>query len=62
MVGTDRPPPGARPILLPGQNREESGPAPWLDAELLQKRVGRLYPLYREPSRHVAALVASGVL
>jgi ribosomal protein S12 methylthiotransferase accessory factor len=62
MVGTGRPPPGARPILLPGQNREESGPAPWLDAELLQKRVGRLYPLYREPSRHVAALVASGVL
>lgn len=62
LVGIDRPPPGARPILLPEQDREEFGPAPWLDVELLERRVGRLYPLYREPTRHVAALVASGVL
>jgi len=62
LVGIDRPPPGARSILLPEQDREEFGPAPWLDVELLERRVGRLYPLYREPTRHVAALVASGVL
>jgi thiazole/oxazole-forming peptide maturase SagD family component len=62
LVGINRPPPGARPVLLPEQDSEEFGPTPWLDVELLQKRVGRLYPLYREPSRHVAALVASGVL
>jgi thiazole/oxazole-forming peptide maturase SagD family component len=62
LVGIDGPPPGARPILLPEQDREEFGPAPWLDVESLERRVGRLYPLYREPSRHVAALVASGVL
>ncbi|HEX5849233.1 MAG TPA: YcaO-like family protein [Rubrobacter sp.] len=62
LVGVDEPPPGAKPILLPGQAREEFGPAPWLNVDLLEKRVGRLYPLYREPSRHVAGLVASGVL
>jgi len=62
LVGTDGPPPGARPILLPERDREEFGPAPWLDVERLERRVGRLYPLYREPTRHVAALVASGVL
>jgi ribosomal protein S12 methylthiotransferase accessory factor len=62
LVGTDGPPPGARPILLPERDREEFGPAPWLDVERLEGRVGRLYPLYREPTRHVAALVASGVL
>jgi thiazole/oxazole-forming peptide maturase SagD family component len=62
LVGTDRPPPGARSILLPERCREEFGPAPWLDVGSLERRVGRLYPLYREPSRHVAALVASGVL
>jgi ribosomal protein S12 methylthiotransferase accessory factor len=62
LVGTDNPPQGARPILLPESDREEFGPAPWLDVEEMERRVGRLYPLYREPSRHVAALVASGVL
>ena len=62
LVGTDAPPAGAKRILLPERHREEFGPTPWLDAQALDKRVGRLYPLYREPSRHVAALVADGVL
>ena len=62
LVGIDGPPSGARPILLPEQDREEFGPAPWLDVKSLERRVGSLYPLYREPTRHVAALVASGVL
>ena len=62
LVGTHAPPPGAKRILLPEDRREEFGPEPWLDLEALNKQVGRLYPLYREPSRHVAALVADGVL
>jgi YcaO-like protein with predicted kinase domain len=62
LVGTVAPPPGAERILLPEKHREEFGPAPWLDVGALNKQVGRLYPLYREPSRHVAALVTDGVL
>ena len=62
LVGTERPPPGALPVLLPAADREEFGPHPWLDVEFLGRKVGRLYPLYREPSRHVAALLAAGVL
>jgi ribosomal protein S12 methylthiotransferase accessory factor len=62
LVGTHAPPPGAERILLPEEHREEFGPDPWLDVGALNRRVGRLYPLYREPSRHVAALVADRVL
>jgi ribosomal protein S12 methylthiotransferase accessory factor len=62
LAGTEKPPPGAKPILLPESSFEEFGPEPWLDVAALEERVGRLYPLYREPSRHVAALVATGVL
>jgi ribosomal protein S12 methylthiotransferase accessory factor len=62
LVGTYAPPPGAERILLPEGHREEFGSEPWLDVGALNRRVGRLYPLYREPSRHVAALVADGVL
>ncbi len=62
LVGTHDPPAQAKPILLPKSDRDELGPRPWLDIEALHGTVGRLYPLYREPSRHVTALVASGVL
>jgi len=62
LVGTEVRPDGAERILLPEEHREEFGPEPWLDVGALNRRVGRLYPLYREPSRHVAALVADGVL
>ena len=62
LVGTGAPPAGARPILLTEVRREEFGARPWLDVEALNRQVGRLYPLYREPSRHVAALAAAGVL
>jgi lycopene beta-cyclase len=31
-----------------------------LDFEALERTVGNLYPLYREPGRHVAALAAAG--
>jgi ribosomal protein S12 methylthiotransferase accessory factor len=49
--------PGARRILLPPDKESELGPA-WLDYEAVERTVGPLYPLYREPGRHVAALAA----
>ncbi len=48
--GPGSPPPGAAPLLLP----EGHEPA-WLHVERLRATVGDLYPLYREPGRHVAA-------
>jgi hypothetical protein len=49
-------------VLLPESERESFPADPWLDVDALDEKVGRLYPLYREPSRHLAALVADGVL
>lgn len=58
LVATDpKGRPGARRILLPPGQEAELGPA-WLDYEALERAVGRLYPLYREPGRHVASLAA----
>lgn len=51
-----RPERGAR-ILLPERHEAELGPA-WLDLDAIERTLGRLYPLYREPGRHVAALAA----
>ncbi len=62
LVGTQDPPPDARRVLLPEAEREEFGPEPWLDVGALDRKVGRLYPLYREPGHHLPALVAAGVL
>jgi thiazole/oxazole-forming peptide maturase SagD family component len=49
--------PGARRILLTPEREAELGPA-WLDYEAMERTVGNLYPLYREPGRHVAALAS----
>jgi thiazole/oxazole-forming peptide maturase SagD family component len=51
--------PAARRILLTPEKEAELGPA-WFDFEALERTVGNLYPLYREPGRHVAALAAEG--
>ena len=58
LVATGTEPSGnAGRILLPEDAEKELGPA-WLDFDALEEAVGRLYPLYREPARHVAALTA----
>ena len=62
LVGLGDPPPGARTVLLPENERERLGGEPWLDVDALRRAVGHLYPLYREPSRHVAQLVRQGAL
>jgi ribosomal protein S12 methylthiotransferase accessory factor len=51
--------PAARRILLTPEMEAELGPA-WLDFEAVERAVADLYPLYREPGRHVAALAAEG--
>ena len=42
-------------IVLPDELRSEMGDA-WFDSEQKERAVGRLYPLYREPGRHVVGL------
>ena len=42
-------------ILLTERQEAELGTA-WLDRGAVERSLGRLYPLYREPGRHVAAL------
>jgi thiazole/oxazole-forming peptide maturase SagD family component len=59
LVGLGDPPrskPQARRIPLPGADKERFGGPAWLNYEAVERVVGRLYPLYREPGRHVAAL------
>lgn len=57
-VGAD---PGGwgRVHLTPEAQDRLGGPA-WFDREGARRRVGALYPLYREPGRHVVAQVLAG--
>jgi ribosomal protein S12 methylthiotransferase accessory factor len=52
LAGFGPPPPGAEPV--------PAVPGAWLDANGVDARVGALYPLYREPDRHVAGRVLAG--
>jgi len=61
LVGMGEPPadrPGARRVLLTERDEAELGGPAWFDYETAERIVGLLYPLYREPGRHVAALAA----
>ncbi|MBV8915461.1 MAG: YcaO-like family protein [Acetobacteraceae bacterium] len=56
LVGLGAPPPGAKPVrLAPGGAERLGGPA-WLDVAEVDRIVGRLYPLYREPEVHSAPI------
>ncbi|CAM4080119.1 YcaO-like family protein [Corallococcus sp. ZKHCc1 1396] len=60
LVGQGAPPPGAQPVRLTPEAEERLGGLAWFNVRLAEARVGRLYPLYREPDRHaVPALLAS---
>ena len=48
--------PGWARVLLTDAAQERLGGPAWLDRDGVDARVGDLYPLYREPSRHTAAL------
>ena len=54
-VGAD--PGGWARVHLTAEAEERLGGPAWFDREGARRRVGALYPLYREPGRHVAARV-----
>ena len=56
LVGLGAPPPGAAPVVLP--RGATLGPA-WLDVTAVDRIVGGLYPLYREPEVHYAPIAIS---
>jgi len=56
LVGLGAPPPGAAPVRLPSGAAERLGGQPWLDIAAVDRIVGGLYPLYREPEVHSAPI------
>lgn len=56
LVGFGDPPAGARPVVLPAGAAARLGGKPWLDVAAVDRIVGPLYPLYREPEVHSAAI------
>ena len=56
LVGFGPVPDGAAPVRLPPGAAERLGGAPWLDVAEVDRIVGRLYPLYREPEVHSAPI------
>ena len=56
LVGLGAPPPGAAPVRLPAGAAERLGGPAWLDVAAVDRIVGGLYPLYREPEVHSAPI------
>ena len=56
LAGLGAPPPGAAPVRLPAGAAERLGGAAWLDVAAIDRLVGGLYPLYREPEVHSAPI------
>jgi len=60
-VGLGEPPhAGAAPVALTAEGRARLGGPAWLDRAAVDRTVGELYPLYREPARHALARAAAG--
>lgn len=56
LVGLGAPPhEGARPVVLTAAGRSLLGDDAWLDRRAVDRLVDPLYPLYREPGRHIIA-------
>ena len=56
LVGLGAPPSGAAPVRLPAGAAERLGGQPWFDIGAVDRIVGGLYPLYREPEVHSAPI------
>ncbi|ABS04891.1 YcaO-like family protein [Kineococcus radiotolerans] len=56
VPGRDGVPAGAEPVHLTDAARERFGAPAWLDRAALDRVLGDLYPLYREPALHAAAV------
>jgi ribosomal protein S12 methylthiotransferase accessory factor len=57
LVGPGEPPPGCLPVRLTAAAMERLGGPVWLDPAAVDRAVGRLYPLYREPEYHSCQIV-----
>ena len=51
------PPPGALPVRLTPEAAATFDGEPWFDPAALRRVIGPLYPMYREPGRHVVGLL-----
>ena len=56
LAGLGAPPPGAAPVRMPAGAAERLGGPAWLDVAAVDRIVGPLYPLYREPEVHSAPI------
>ncbi len=56
LAGLGEPPPGAAPVRLPADEAATFAAPPWLDVAQVDRIVGGLYPLYREPEVHSAPI------
>jgi ribosomal protein S12 methylthiotransferase accessory factor len=56
LAGLGSPPPGAAPVRLPAEQAGSFASPPWLDVAGVDRIVGGLYPLYREPEVHSAPI------
>jgi ribosomal protein S12 methylthiotransferase accessory factor len=56
LVGLGDPPQGAAPVRLPADQEASFAAPPWLDVAGVDRIVGGLYPLYREPEVHSAPI------
>ena len=56
LVGTGAMPDGALPVRLPADAAARIGGTPWLNVAEVDRLVGTLYPLYREPLVHSAPI------
>ena len=56
LVGFGAVPEGAAPVRMPAAQMAEFPAAPWLDVAAVDRIVGGLYPLYREPEVHSAPI------
>jgi ribosomal protein S12 methylthiotransferase accessory factor len=60
LAGIGTPPEGARPVPLTAAAVERLGGPAWLDTTAIDRIVGRLYPLYREPESHAVRFALEG--
>ncbi len=56
LAGLGEPPAGAAPVRLPADQAATFAALPWLDVAGVDRIVGGLYPLYREPEVHSAPI------
>ena len=60
LAGVGDPPPGARRVPMAAADEEALGGPAWFHVEEAERRLGRLYALYREPGEHVLAFAGAG--